>query len=812
MSKFNFLAGGYYGKLGQTVGQRWKNKRNLRTYVIPANPKTPAQVENRFLFAGATKASQLAMQMNNGAGFWKNPDMTEWNVRMKSARQYYTDGMNMYQFLPAIPYGFIPAYIAETAIARSGQTLTFTVFAEDDISGRSMSVLVQAQNKETLELDDLLLTATVGGSGGTYTFSVTLPDTHTVTSDCYVIAVSRDDNADNTDTIYLYPQIALSAKEVVDVTVTQIQAAYNGAGACRLTFTFDTTLESGGTVSNVVVSGNYQKQAKEYDFSQSSDYVAGTTSATFVIPADNDSLGQHFRFGTNCTIDIGAVEIETDDKIYRIAALSGASVTDNTRTAKQNLVYSITQWGNYNGAFAAKTDIEIDDFLVAYGYCEYPYFDSGDETAQTASGKRITWNNTDKTLVFESSDVEKHYTSASREITVTTKLSVQHGGCAYQFNDDTYTQTNANTTHYTATDTVSLSSFTRNSANSYTVALAFATAKSCSFGTAITATAKGVLQGEWETQTLSVAIAPNASGVASFSFTPAQDSLSQYAQYPTGSEIAIPAIIGTMGMTDFSVSATTLAVSATVVSQSLVVPTATVTDSGVQLVLKGTATDKASTSFTALRPPFSLDDSEFITGRWLDYKVSNNVLTFLDSYDCKGNMTFYNGELKPTSDVSASMVANGVPYTLQLNGQTVSGLPIKAITLNTMDSVYRSVEVDDNTITMKIAAEMEDWNNITDWGSGVTPTISSLWIPDSDEIEQVTIPVSNIQSATLHFDTDGSTILVAILDIVLKNGVGYSVESDMNGYANFSTPYPQIDVTFNDEFTIGVNLDECNIE
>ena len=26
----NFLSGGYYGKLGATVGQRWKNKQNLR--------------------------------------------------------------------------------------------------------------------------------------------------------------------------------------------------------------------------------------------------------------------------------------------------------------------------------------------------------------------------------------------------------------------------------------------------------------------------------------------------------------------------------------------------------------------------------------------------------------------------------------------------------------------------------------------------------------------------------------------------------------------------------------------------------------
>ena len=55
MAKQNFLAGGFYGKLGAMVGQRWKNKRTIRTYVIPHNPNTPEQRKNRNGFAGAVQ-------------------------------------------------------------------------------------------------------------------------------------------------------------------------------------------------------------------------------------------------------------------------------------------------------------------------------------------------------------------------------------------------------------------------------------------------------------------------------------------------------------------------------------------------------------------------------------------------------------------------------------------------------------------------------------------------------------------------------------------------------------------------------------
>lgn len=55
MGKLNLLKAKYDGKVGETVGAKWKNKSTIRTYSIPANPKTEAQVTVRTAFSELTK-------------------------------------------------------------------------------------------------------------------------------------------------------------------------------------------------------------------------------------------------------------------------------------------------------------------------------------------------------------------------------------------------------------------------------------------------------------------------------------------------------------------------------------------------------------------------------------------------------------------------------------------------------------------------------------------------------------------------------------------------------------------------------------
>lgn len=54
MGKMNLLKGNWEGKVGQTVGAKWKNKSTIRTYTKPSNPNTSEQMKVRGVFAEMT--------------------------------------------------------------------------------------------------------------------------------------------------------------------------------------------------------------------------------------------------------------------------------------------------------------------------------------------------------------------------------------------------------------------------------------------------------------------------------------------------------------------------------------------------------------------------------------------------------------------------------------------------------------------------------------------------------------------------------------------------------------------------------------
>lgn len=54
MGKLNLIQGKWDGKVGQTVGAKWKNKATLRSYAVPSNPNTQAQQTVRTVFKDIT--------------------------------------------------------------------------------------------------------------------------------------------------------------------------------------------------------------------------------------------------------------------------------------------------------------------------------------------------------------------------------------------------------------------------------------------------------------------------------------------------------------------------------------------------------------------------------------------------------------------------------------------------------------------------------------------------------------------------------------------------------------------------------------
>lgn len=122
----NFISGGFYGKLGAMVGQRWRNKRTLRRYVIPNNPQTPLQQANRSVFSQGVKLAQEAMNLNKGLGLWYIEAIPEFSARVGQASRELTSGKSPADSLPIFPLGTVLSslHTSATASAATGYPIS----------------------------------------------------------------------------------------------------------------------------------------------------------------------------------------------------------------------------------------------------------------------------------------------------------------------------------------------------------------------------------------------------------------------------------------------------------------------------------------------------------------------------------------------------------------------------------------------------------------------------------------------------------------------------------------------------------------
>ena len=251
MAKQNFLAGGFYGKLGAMVGQRWKNKRTIRTYVIPHNPNTPEQRKNRNGFAGAVQFAQMGMQMNYYCALFDNPNFTRWNYRMSVARNLKFAGMQDLNLIPLYPIDFTPPLVItqvklESITGSNHVTLSLPelTWAEDRVFSLMFALY---ENAETFLGYKLYL--------GYYykdnpqTLEVDVDDVAEFNDNCYVRLVTNDDVDSTKDMIASAKlKVQTDSKDVheFDCSVSLIEKTTLG-----MTITFREPWLEGATTNNV---------------------------------------------------------------------------------------------------------------------------------------------------------------------------------------------------------------------------------------------------------------------------------------------------------------------------------------------------------------------------------------------------------------------------------------------------------------------------------------------------------------------------------------------------------------------------------
>lgn len=199
----NFLSGGYYGKLGATVGQRWKNKRTIRTYVIPKNPRTPTQQANRGKFADAVTFAQMGLQMNYYCTLFEDPNFTKWNYRMKTARELKNSGLSDLDLIPLYPISFTPPILLTTFTLSKIEGEKHISFSAPDLNletDRVLSLMFALYNEEDVFLGYKLYLGYYYAANP-QTVEVDVDDISEINEHCFARIVSNDDENSATDLI-----------------------------------------------------------------------------------------------------------------------------------------------------------------------------------------------------------------------------------------------------------------------------------------------------------------------------------------------------------------------------------------------------------------------------------------------------------------------------------------------------------------------------------------------------------------------------------------------------------------------------------
>lgn len=183
MGKMNLLKGNWEGKVGQTVGAKWKNKSTIRTYTKPSNPDTAAQQSVRGVFASITSfvalfADQIKyLSALNTAGQSVRNAIIQANKSMISAGSFSKSNL-------IISKGGLQKVSGETATNASGViTVNWDAPTATNFTNNAELVVVAVQ-----EASGLVEVLTAAATAETITGSLTF-DTGAV--DIYVYYIDK---------------------------------------------------------------------------------------------------------------------------------------------------------------------------------------------------------------------------------------------------------------------------------------------------------------------------------------------------------------------------------------------------------------------------------------------------------------------------------------------------------------------------------------------------------------------------------------------------------------------------------------------
>ena len=301
----NFLSGGYYGKLGATVGQRWKNKRTIRTYVKPANPRTEVQQANRNKFANAVTFAQMGMQMNYYATVFVDPNFTHWNYRMKVARELRNKGLTGLDLIPLYPTSFVPPILIQNVKISGVQGqkhITFSTVGLNYNTDRVLSLMFAIYNENDAFLGYKLYLGYYYASNPGF-LEVDVDDIAEINTHCFVRVVSNDDT-DSTVDMIASPNLAVEQgqKEIRDFN-TAIREVQKSAVGIKVIF--EEHWKGTPTENEITITANFISNGAPATATATSTTLANENGYCSVLVPFATSDSQHlpaFPNGSNFVI------------------------------------------------------------------------------------------------------------------------------------------------------------------------------------------------------------------------------------------------------------------------------------------------------------------------------------------------------------------------------------------------------------------------------------------------------------------------------------------------------------------------------
>ena len=329
MAKQNFLSGGFYGKLGAMVGQRWKNKRTIRTYVVPHNPNTPEQKRNRNNFAGAVQYAQMGMQMNYYCTLFENPNFTKWNYRMSVARNLKFAGMTDLNLIPLYPTDFTPPVtitkIKVDSITGSNH-VTFSVPELTVAEDRVFSMMFALYNEASLFRGYKLY---LGYYDKNYpqTIEVNVDDVKEINNHCFVRIVTNDDQDSSKDMI-ASASIAVEMEEIdrhaFDCSVSMIEKS-----AVGFTITFAEPWRENPTVNTVSFILSFVSDGMRKEFSYSDRVLVNNNGLCSVVVPYATTYNQDLPSFPEGSGILG-IDVNYAGKGYEITLMNGSAPYSDT--------------------------------------------------------------------------------------------------------------------------------------------------------------------------------------------------------------------------------------------------------------------------------------------------------------------------------------------------------------------------------------------------------------------------------------------------------------------------------------------------